>query len=337
MSSSSLSIPQCRMDRSTRVLDLHGCTKLQAIKRLTFFLDQLRHKHKTPRTLRAQNQIPTVPGPMAVTIVTGSGKHSTHGPVLRQAVEKTLQRRQMVFQLNPGNGSFCVDALSGIELVARDNSLKEDTKVIVTDSSNGNEVQLVNRNTTTSIAAVQLNSLIRSNTLGSSSSSDDNIVNDVPLPTPGEVARDDEQVEIVKQLSQSEAAKEKALKVREQNELKRACEDSVSLNDKMEEDEIALRKVLEMSRQQTVQVDEDEEEMLRQVLEMSEQVELEKKEEERLEFEAVLALSQQESNKEMEGDTDLLLMKILEQSKIEHMEFDTQLKLALEESVRTTW
>lgn len=338
MESSSLSIPQHRMDRSTRVLDLHGCTKLQAIERLTFFLDQLRHhhKHKAPRTLKGNHLITTLPGSMPITVVTGSGKHSSHGPVLRQAVERTLQRRQMNFQLNSGNGSFCVDALSGIDLISRENTLKEDTKVIITGIINQNDVQLVNRNTTTSIAAVQLNTLIGSSTISSTSSMDNNIGNEESLPTPSEAARDDEQIQIVKQLSQSEAAKEKSLMVKEQNDLKRAFQDSAICNEEMEEEERALMKALEVSKQQTEQINDDEDEMIRQAVEMSKQVVLEKNEWERLELEAVLALSQQEKDVEMEDDTDLL-MKVLEQSKVEHMAFDEQLKLAMDESIRTTW
>jgi len=330
-------MPQCRMDRS-RVLDLHGCTKLQAIERLTFFLEQVRHQRKKPRTLTGQQQFPALPGSVNVTIITGSGQHSVHGPVLRLAVEKTLVKRQMNFQLNPNKGSFCVDALSGIDLVARENIAKQDTKVIVmsTVGGDGQNVQLVNRETIASMEACRLNQLTRSNTASSSNSLMDDITNDASLPTPSEVAKDDEQIQMAKKFSQSEAAQEQSIKVKEQNDLDKALHHSIKLTKETEEEERELlREAMELSEQHYVQSNEDEEEMIQQALAMSEKAEVQRKEQEYPELQAVLALSQHEKES-IEEDDDLLMMEILEHSKLEQMDFDKQLKIALEESIHIT-
>ena len=326
-------MPQCR--KQQQQLDLHGCTKLQAIERLTFFLEQIRHQRKKPRTLTRQQQFPALPGSVSVTIITGTGKHSVHGPVLRLAVERTLNKRQMNFQLNPNKGSFCVDALSGIDLVSRENMTKVDTKVIVvsTGGLHGQNVQLVNRETTSSMEAVRLNHLILRNTDSNSNSAMDDISNDTSLLTPSEVAKDDEQIQMAKKFSQVEAAKEQSIKVKEQNELDEAVHHSIKLTKEMEEEERELlREAMELSKQHLVESNEDEEEMIQHILAMSEKAELERNEQEYAEFQAVLALSQHEKEP-MEEDDDNLMMEIMKHSKLEQMAFDKQLKMALEESI----
>ena len=243
----------------------------------------------------------------------------------------------MNFQLNPNKGSFCVDALSGIDLVSRENIRKIDTKVIVvsTGGGDGQNVQLVNRETTSSMEAVRLNHLTLSNTDSSSNSVMDDISNDASLLTPSEVAKDDEQIQMAKTFSQVEAAKEQSIKVKEQNELDKAVHHSIKLTKEMEEEERELLKeAMELSKQHHVQSNEDEEEMIQHVLAMSEKAELERNEQEYAEFQAVLALSQHEKES-IEEDDDILMMEILEHSKLEQMDFDKQLKMALEESVRS--
>ena len=65
-----------------------------------------------------------------VTIVTGTGAHSPSGPVLRSAVLKLLQRRQMQFALQAPPGSILVNALSGVPWY-KQQCQAMDTKVIV--------------------------------------------------------------------------------------------------------------------------------------------------------------------------------------------------------------
>mmetsp|Transcript_124794 Transcript_124794/g.186421 ORF Transcript_124794/g.186421 Transcript_124794/m.186421 type:complete len:241 (+) Transcript_124794:268-990(+) len=64
-----------------------------------------------------------------VLVITGSGAHSQNGPIIRSAVLALLEKRKMIFTLNPGKGSFSVKANSGFKLYAP--CLPSDTKVIV--------------------------------------------------------------------------------------------------------------------------------------------------------------------------------------------------------------
>ena len=105
-------------------LDLHGFTKAQGIAALTQFLDQVKTKNRDAKK-RAED------GEIWVQIITGSGAHSGFGggPVLRDAVQSLLVKRNMIFKLNRGKGSFNVKANSGHELFK--SPPPTDTKVIV--------------------------------------------------------------------------------------------------------------------------------------------------------------------------------------------------------------
>jgi transcription initiation factor IIF auxiliary subunit len=90
------------------------------------------------------------------------------------------------------------------------------------------------------------------------------------------------------------------------------------------------------------QQEEKERDMLTKALEMSLRLEQETEERERLELEKVLALSEKETiggYLEEEQEEDFVFLQVLESSKREHhgqpeiMDFEEQLKLALEESV----
>lgn len=89
-------------------LDLHGLTRERAIRAVTDFIEV--NKRNTVR------------------IITGSGSHSTHGPVLRTAVENLLSRRQMTFKRD-GAGCFIVDCSTGETFYRPDQP--RDTKVVV--------------------------------------------------------------------------------------------------------------------------------------------------------------------------------------------------------------
>lgn len=118
-------------------LDLHGCTKPQAIRRVTDFLDFHRTKDKKKKNAYSNK--------LWLCIVTGSGVHSQEGPILRNAVQTLFQKRHMEFQLNrPGKGSFLVNAKSGIVLY-RGNQPEYSKVVVVPDMEPGANVKLVGR------------------------------------------------------------------------------------------------------------------------------------------------------------------------------------------------
>ena len=79
-------------------LDLHGYTKSQGIPLLTSFFERVTKTQTTD---------------VWVLVITGSGAHSSNGPVLRNAVQALLEKRKMVYVLNRGKGSFTVNANSG--------------------------------------------------------------------------------------------------------------------------------------------------------------------------------------------------------------------------------
>ena len=105
-------------DKYNGTIDLHGYKKSEAISRLTTFLEQL-----------AATPSPAKGGDVWVLVITGSGAHSQHGPILRTAVQALLEKRKMSFSINPGKGSFSVKANSGFTLYAPE--LPTDTKVVL--------------------------------------------------------------------------------------------------------------------------------------------------------------------------------------------------------------
>ena len=366
-SSFRLSVPQCQMDDS-QILDLHGFTKERAIEKVTFFLDQIRHKH-----LYSLSNSPAYvhPSTMPVTIITGSGKHSQSGPVLRQAVEKILTKRQMSFRLNHGKGSFLVDAFSGVELNLRDDLLcPTDSKVLVKRRPAGNKnVKLVNRpdntlftrtlthSSTGSIDSTHGNNDMKTSSIDESSVSLP-IAELLSMPTPSEAKRDEEQLSNAMQLSEKEASKQFSLLKKESSHLQKATEDSLRTHEEIEEERRILSEILEQSKIEEEQQRMSEEEMIEQVLKMSQQEVQSESKQERLELERVLALSEQDqrnSNHYIDEDADdLLLLEALKVSKSmaksssntslngENLdssddvdaEFERQLKIALEESTR---
>ena len=98
-------------------LDLHGKTREKAILSLTMFLSDCIRKYKTDK-----NEV-------WVRIVTGCGKHSRYGPVLRKAVQTTLSKREMTFVMDKWKGSFLVRADSGNPLT--NSSTMMDSKLLI--------------------------------------------------------------------------------------------------------------------------------------------------------------------------------------------------------------
>lgn len=315
--------------RHNLTLDLHGCTKLQAIEKLTSFLDQIRtrnYKH---------NQ-------RFVTIITGSGKHSSHGPVLRQAIQHVLEKREMTFHLNDkGKGSFCVDALSGIDLVDRALMRHVSTKIVTIredDEQQAKGVTLFPR----AIPGGMKNGLRMSQDEALDNNHSNG--NDELLPTPGEVARDDDLIQRIKMLSHNEAIQIKSLQTKEENELQKAVKASAEIQEDMD-----LTRVLLLSKEQHDLEQEEyiqrERILLSNALEMSWKLEQEREERDRIELERVLELLEKESGSdnnvnvgEEEEEEDWDFLQVLECSKRQgeqRMDFEEQLKLALEESLLT--
>jgi D-ribose pyranose/furanose isomerase RbsD len=100
-------------------IDLHGYRKSEGIKALTLFLEEVVSRSR----MRTRN------GDVWVLVVTGSGAHSSEGPVLRDAVKNLLEKRQMEYSINRGKGSFTVNANSGITFYDPKNPV--DSKIIL--------------------------------------------------------------------------------------------------------------------------------------------------------------------------------------------------------------
>ena len=126
-------------------LDLHNHGLTTAISSTTSFLSSLVQRHNASCSYAKSSSGGGIgntgkPGTCSCTvhciIVTGSGSHSSDGPVLRSAIDKLLQRRHMTYHITPhsGRGSFTVDANSGHELVYHDEGRRTDSKVVVARS-----------------------------------------------------------------------------------------------------------------------------------------------------------------------------------------------------------
>jgi hypothetical protein len=100
------------MNHHLAELDLHGLTREKAIRAVTDFIEVNKRNY--------------------VRIITGSGSHSTHGPVLRTAVESLLTRRNMNFQRDSA-GSFLVNCASGETFYPPESP--QDTKLVVVASA----------------------------------------------------------------------------------------------------------------------------------------------------------------------------------------------------------
>lgn len=254
-----------RLSKVTAAIDLHGYRKPEGISILTSFLDQISRRHKN--------------GEVWVTVVTGSGAHSHEGPVLRSAVQALLEKREMIYTVNRGKGSFTVKANSGFVLYPPE--APKDTKVIL-------------RNAPEKVPALPKPSN-RTILQGA-------LINNDPLPA--EVAATDTAVE------ESRKDQQKVLKETKKEEKMLTHAVSMSLlhaKEEEKEDEIMMTRALSLSTMESTRVDD----VLQQALELSQQ-ELQMEESDDSELQRALELSQKVSCPE---DEELLL--ILEQSKRE--------------------
>lgn len=316
---------------SNLVLDLHGYTKDRAIEYLHFFFNKIRYNERK-RGSQTQNQITAL-------VITGSGKHSDHGPVLRHAIKQTLSKRGMSFQLNQGQGSFNVNVMSGIDVhYLPDQQLQEDTKVIVKSSSSHSEsVQLVNRPVhvgvgsdmadppLTSVSAHD-SSTSAQNSFNSSQDSDDKIYEYAHDPLPCEVAKEDDMLRQAKETSQSEASKQQSQQMREERLIEKAEFLSLELQKKIQvEEQQLIEEILEQSIHDQKHLDLKDEMALKFAIELSQNMEMKnercarkEEEQERLQFEQALKLSVEDGSREIENsDEDRMLEEALAQSLVD--------------------
>lgn len=277
-------------------IDLHGYNKSDAIQVLTAFLEEV----KTKSTSTSM-----------VLVITGSGKHSQQGAVLRSTIENLFQRREMQYSWgDPGKGSLLVDARSGFTLYEPEQP--QDTKVILSPIDSNSSKTLATR--------------LRENLPQKPPS----MLTKEELPTPSEV----EATEKEKRNQAQKALKEK---IREEKCFRKAM--SLSLLDiqKEEEEEDAMLKkamslsvietsctarededierAIELSRavacrakeEQSVKEDED----LQRILELSKKEHEQNKEEDEASLQRAIELSKNISNPE-----DVELTRVIEQSKI---------------------
>lgn len=107
------------LPKPVHTLDLHGCSKSEAISHTTDFLERSNWQMDFENAW--------------VLIITGSGAHSIHGPVLRGAVETLLIKRKIEYYQMKGKGSFLVNAASGFVLYEPPQPI--DSKVIVASNT----------------------------------------------------------------------------------------------------------------------------------------------------------------------------------------------------------
>ena len=128
MQSSSSTCSNISARRPVATLDLHGYHRGEAIRRLTDYLDQQAQNNRAEQVW--------------VCVITGSGVHSTEGPVLRNAVQDLFVKRQMEYHINTGKGSLTVNAKSGIVLHKQK---VVDSKITIVPHSSGPNVKLIGR------------------------------------------------------------------------------------------------------------------------------------------------------------------------------------------------
>lgn len=295
---------------TTYQLDLHGLTKDKAISQLTSFLDQIRYD-KTRANSALDKEI-------KVTIVTGSGSHSSNGPILRSAVEKVLKKRQMTYYLTFKKGAFVVDALSGIDLYQES---VQDTKLLVVPDE---EFPILNNR-----KAIQFRSSSKRQ-LGDFESKQVNYSNVCDEngdynPLPSEVAADDDDLAKVKQLSLEEAARTQSHATKEINELKQAIVLSVESQQhreaqEMEEMDDMITKAIKLSTDMAQKEQAIMDEELCHVLEMSkkEANTYDYLEEESLKYAISLSQREAEMNQkyvnQLEMDEEASIQLVLEMS-----------------------
>lgn len=259
----------------TATIDLHGHRKSEGIIALTRFLDSVVSQ-------ATKKKGTTSTGEIWVLVITGSGAHSSEGPVLRTAIQSILEKRKMQFVVNRGKGSFTVNANSGI--VFYEPGMPVDSKVIIKE------------------APEVIPSLPKPPRFPMVSS----VCND-EAPTPLEVAETDKAIEESKKDQQRIFQEQK----KEEHIIKRAVSMSLLQAQKEEEEEQQLvQRAVSMSLLDSHANDTELDEDLQRALELSQN---DCHHDESEEIERALRLSQQ-----IACLADEELLKVLELSKNEY-------------------
>ncbi|KAL7543012.1 hypothetical protein ACHAXR_012302 [Thalassiosira sp. AJA248-18] len=215
-------------------LDLHGRRLEDAISEVTLFLERIRRTASSRGRLGGQHVL-------FVSIITGSG---SHGPVLRDAIRKLMEKRGMNFSLERGGGAFQVDALSGWELYAP--APATDSKVLLTEQNEFNQLALARRrNNVGSFANAMCTSSGPPRAVSVPSRSP--IRRNSSDPLPSQVASEDAEMRNAVQLSVSESQQQRNNQYRINTEYERQYHRAVSesqIDDtRKTEDEESLLKV----------------------------------------------------------------------------------------------
>jgi len=199
-------------------IDLHGEHEENEKVVLTEFLSETVRKNK-----RIRNGV-------WVTVITGLGKHSTNGPVLRQAVESLLIKRDMIFWPNPDRGSFTVRADSGFELHYENPAQRKDTKVVLRPSDD---------------LTIDLRISSKKKNLKSIEIVFPNRNGQFSL-TPAEIAEEERMVSAAKSLSMRETVATKSTFLRESSQIEEALKRSMEYSLETEE-EILIKRAIAFS------------------------------------------------------------------------------------------
>lgn len=290
-------------------IDLHGLTRDDAIATVANFLN-------AQRASSVKQECNSPYSPVPVVIITGSGKHSHSGPVLRPVIEKYLQKREMNYVLNKGKGSFTVDCTSGIDLYF-DNNQNVCTKVII--ASHDEISKRSDRQSNNWSSTVRLNmktptnsSILETRLKYKKPTTNNNYHGHIATKSDQEYATQDvEEPQIRELLEQSKLEHEERLCIQKMtdSELDEAIEkselfiaSSVDISQKRNETRFLTH--LEQERQKR-----NEEEQLSAIIKLSQQMEERRKKEierEEIALQRILQISQQEVVSSAQQEDELL-------------------------------
>mmetsp|Transcript_39620 Transcript_39620/g.83294 ORF Transcript_39620/g.83294 Transcript_39620/m.83294 type:complete len:551 (+) Transcript_39620:42-1694(+) len=330
---------QSHAHTSVASLDLHGRRLEDAISQVTVFLERIRRD--VAASSMGNAGVP--PQHLFVTIITGAGSHSTHGPVLRNAVQKLFQKRGMTFKLERGGGAFLVDALSGWDL--HDPGPPTESKVLLAEREDFHQMAFAQRGgnagnfaeatmamaqcappvpSSSQIRPVSaprfsstrpVSSLGPTGPLRRSSSNGFHRQNSNSEPLPSQVASEDADIRNATKLSSIELKQQQSLQNRMNNEYEREYHRAVS------ESELHYVRRQENKKE----AEEEEESLLKAVLEqsVSEEQNRQKLTQEEFEDELMCAIEQsiEEDAKKKTPDEN---------------QYEEELRIALEQSTQQT-
>ena len=330
-----------------RVLDLHGRRSDEAVRDLTLFLETIR--------LAAARVAAAPSSEFYVTVITGSGSHSSHGPILRSVIRRLLEKRGMTYSLERGGGAFRVNALSGCDLYQAEAPM--DSKVVVADNESFHEMALAarRRNQQPGSFAETIGTSQQS-TLSSSHRALHALSHRLSIPTaptsaltpaydpvPRQVAEDDTNLRTAVEASRNERDHEARLQRQHEEELERAISASKELLARKSSSEEEQNRLLRLVSERSIadeevrkeQVQKEFEDELLKAIEQSlhlKNVKSEEDEEVIAEEEYLLQKVLAESEK-VKTPEDELLQKILTQSLLEQKQIEEDEQKMLQQAI----